>query len=88
MLKAGANKEPRLASIEAETALSDANVNNGGKIIGTGFTLGFLFNALMQVFKGWKEVLGKEFGRPFKGGSISLENNPALLGVVHGQLSF
>jgi putative OPT family oligopeptide transporter len=81
VLKAGANQESRMASIEAETALSDAQVNNGGKIIGSGFALGFLFNALMQVFKGWKEVPGKEFGKPFEGGSISLENNPALLGV-------
>jgi hypothetical protein len=31
--------------------------------------------------KGWKETPTKVFGRPFEGGSISNENNPALLGV-------
>jgi hypothetical protein len=41
----------------------------------------FLFNTLMTVFKGWKEYPTKEFGAPFRGGSVSLENNPALLGV-------
>lgn len=81
VLKAGANEESRRMSIEAEKVMSDEKVNSGGKVIGIGFGLGFLFNTLMQVFKSWKEVPGKEFGRPFEGGSISLENNPALLGV-------
>ncbi len=81
VLKAGANEESRRMSIEAEKVISDDKVNSGGKVIGIGFGLGFLFNTLMQVFKGWKDVPGKEFGAPFQGGSISLENNPALLGV-------
>ncbi|HEV7348566.1 OPT family oligopeptide transporter [Telluribacter sp.] len=81
VLKAGANQESRRASIEAETAVTDSSISSGGKTIGAGFGLGFLFVTLMQVFKGWKEVPGKEFGPPFQGGSISLENNPALLGV-------
>jgi len=81
VLKAGANLQSRQASIEASATQSDASVSNGGKIIGIGFGLGFLFNTLMQVFKSWKEVPAKEFGKPFQGGSISLENNPALLGV-------
>ncbi|MFN2598306.1 MAG: OPT family oligopeptide transporter, partial [Pyrinomonadaceae bacterium] len=29
----------------------------------------------------WKEIPTKVFGKPFEGGSLSLENNPALLGV-------
>lgn len=81
VLKAGANEESRRMSIEAEKVISDDKVKSGGKVIGIGFGLGFLFNTLMQVFKGWKDVPGKEFGAPFQGGSISLENNPALLGV-------
>jgi putative OPT family oligopeptide transporter len=81
VLKAGANQESRQASIEASAMQSDAALNQGGKIIGIGFGLGFLFNTLMQVFKSWKEVPAKEFGKPFEGGSLSLENNPALLGV-------
>lgn len=80
VLKAGANEESRMASVEAKK-ISTNEVSSGGKIIGTGFALGFLFNSLMQVFKTWKEVPEKQFGSPFQGGSISLENNPALLGV-------
>ncbi|QHT69743.1 oligopeptide transporter, OPT family [Rhodocytophaga rosea] len=81
VLKAGANQESRNASIEAATTRADAGITSGGKIIVIGFGLGFLFNTLMQVFKSWKEVPAKEFGKSFEGGSISLENNPALLGV-------
>jgi putative OPT family oligopeptide transporter len=56
VLKAGANEESRAVSIEAEKIKSDESVTNGGKIIGIGFGLGFLFNVLMQVFRGWKDV--------------------------------
>ena len=81
VLIAGASEESRSASIESEKVRSDETAINGGKIIAVGFGMGFLFNTLMQVFKGWKEVPGKQFEAPFKGGSFSLENNPALLGV-------
>jgi putative OPT family oligopeptide transporter len=81
VLKAGANEASRRMSVEAEKVMTDDKVSSGGKVIGMGFGLGFLFNTLMQVFKSWKDVPGKEFGAPFQGGSISLENNPALLGV-------
>jgi putative OPT family oligopeptide transporter len=81
VLIAGASKESRDASIHADREHSDSAAMQGGKIISIGFAMGFLFNALMQVLKGWKEVPTKVFGRPFEGGSISLENNPALLGV-------
>ncbi|MDQ3321763.1 MAG: oligopeptide transporter, OPT family [Acidobacteriota bacterium] len=81
VLKAGASPESRAASIEAEKIGADDAVTRGGKIIAAGFGIGFLFNTLMQVFKAWKDVPGKEFGEPFRGGSVSLDNNPALLGV-------
>ncbi len=81
VLIAGASEESRAASIDSEKENSKAAASTGGKIIGIGFGIGFLFNSLMQVFKGWKEVPGKTFGEPFRGGSVSLENNPALLGV-------
>jgi putative OPT family oligopeptide transporter len=80
VLMAGASKESRDASID-DTAHSDSAAMQGGKIIAIGFAMGFAFNSIMQVLKGWKEVPGKVFGKPFEGGSISLENNPALLGV-------
>jgi putative OPT family oligopeptide transporter len=81
VLMAGASRESRDASIHAERTHSDSAAMQGGKIISIGFAMGFLFNSLMQVLKGWKETPTKVFGRPFEGGSISLENNPALLGV-------
>ena len=81
VLKAGASAESRAASIESERVGADDAATTGGKVIAVGFGIGFLFNSLMQVFKGWKESPGKEFGAPFSGGSVSLENNPALLGV-------
>ena len=37
--------------------------------------------ACEQIFKVMKEIPEKVFGKPFEGASISLENNPALLGV-------
>ncbi len=81
VLIAGASEESRAASVDAEKANTDDAAMHGGKIISIGFVFGFLFNAIMQVFKGWKDIPSKEFDAPFRGGSISLENNPALLGV-------
>jgi putative OPT family oligopeptide transporter len=80
VLIAGASEESKNASEivkkdDAETA------TNGGLIIAAGFAIGFLYNTVMKVFSGWKEYPTKEFGEPFRGGSVSLENNPALLGV-------
>ena len=62
---------------------SDKTAINGGKIIAVGFGMGFLFNTLMQVFKGWKEVPGKQFEAPFKGGSFSLDASEAVVGLDH-----
>lgn len=81
VLMAGASKESREASHVGDSAEAGDSATHGGKIIAIGFGLGFLFNALMQVFKAWKETPTKVFGKPFEGGSISNENNPALLGV-------
>ncbi len=49
-------------------------------IIG-GFTIGFIYYGALEMFKVMKEIPTKVFGKPFEGASISLENNPALLGV-------
>jgi putative OPT family oligopeptide transporter len=83
VLIAGASEESRAAAQTADAAKaeSDDSATHGGKIITIGFVIGFLFNTVMTVFKGWKDVPSKEFEAPFRGGSISLENNPALLGV-------
>jgi putative OPT family oligopeptide transporter len=82
VLKAGASRESREASHEGDTSDTDDAALQGGKIISIGFGVGFLFNVLMQVFSFWKGTPTKEFGEnTFKGGSISLANDPTLLGV-------
>src|SRR5213594_5189412 len=82
VLKAGASDESRAAAAEAakETGIVD-EATTGGKTIITGFGIGFVYYALEQIWKTWKEYPTKVFGRPFEAGSISIENNPALLGV-------
>jgi uncharacterized oligopeptide transporter (OPT) family protein len=47
----------------------------------TGFGLGLAYKTLMAAFKLWKDVPEKVFGAPLKGGSISAEISPELLGV-------
>ncbi len=80
VLIAGASEESKNASEIAKKDDAETAVN-GGLIIAAGFGIGFLYNTVMKVFSGWKEYPTKEFGEPFRGGSVSLENNPALLGV-------
>ena len=82
VLKAGASDESRAAAREGarDTTLVD-QATTGGKTIISGFGIGFLYYGIEQIFKTWKEYPAKVFGKPFEGGSISIENNPALLGV-------
>ncbi len=82
VLKAGASKESREASHEGDLSAGDDTALQGGKIIGVGFAVGFVYNVLMQVFSLWKPDPEKTLSdTTIKGGSVSLENNPALLGV-------
>jgi putative OPT family oligopeptide transporter len=82
VLKAGASKESRNASQLVDINEDDDAALQGGKIIGVGFGLGFLYNVLMQVFSLWNPEPAKELSDDtIKGGSFALENNPALLGV-------
>ncbi len=85
VLKAGASAESRAVANEyAETKVleTDDSALQGGKIISIGFAMGFIYNALMQVFSFWKGEPEHEFSdSTLKGGSVALENNPALLGV-------
>jgi putative OPT family oligopeptide transporter len=83
VLKAAASPESRDAA-HAGDALARAAADeavSGGKIIIGGFAIGFIYYGLQQIFKIMKEVPEKIFGKPFDAASISLENNPALLGV-------
>src|ERR1051326_3473521 len=82
VLKAGASDESRAAAAEGSrhTGIVD-EATTGGKTIITGFGIGFLYYGIEQIWKTWKEYPTKVFGKPFEAGSISIENNPALLGV-------
>ena len=46
-----------------------------------GFGVGVLYYGIQEIWKTWKEYPTKVFGKPFEAGSISIEDNPALLGV-------
>jgi len=47
----------------------------------TGFGIGLVYKTLMNAFKLWKDTPEKILGAPLKGGSISAEISPELLGV-------
>src|SRR5690349_20282809 len=82
VLKAGASTESRVAAAQnAHDTIAVDQAATGGKIIIGGFGMGFLYYGIQSIFKTWKEYPTKIFGRPFEAGSISIENNPALLGV-------
>jgi putative OPT family oligopeptide transporter len=76
VLKAAASRE----GIE-ETGGREDEAASGGKTIFTGFGIGFIYQAAMNAFNGWKNTPEKIFGAPFKAGSISATIEPALLGV-------
>src|SRR5687768_8644684 len=83
VLIAGASKESRdAAHAGGGEASSDDEVLHRGKIIAAGFGIGFLYKSVMDVFSAWNPEPGSNLpDRVLKGGSIHLENNPALLGV-------
>ena len=78
VLKAGASDESRAAAQQgSDKPLAEVR----GLPIFTGLGLGFVYKVAMDAFKTWKDYPEKIFGAPFKAGSISVEVNPALLGV-------
>jgi putative OPT family oligopeptide transporter len=82
VLKAGASDESRAAAMQnAADSGAVTEATTGGRTIITGFGIGFLYYGFQAVWKVWKEYPTKVFGRPFEAGSVSIENNPALLGV-------
>src|SRR6202163_4582780 len=83
VLKAAASPESRDAAHPGDAVARPAAAEavSGGKIIVGGFAIGFIYYGLLQIFKIMKEIPEKVFVKPFGGASISLENNPALLGV-------
>src|SRR5437899_2955177 len=87
VLKAGASEESRAASSAAAkrearaAAIAGLGQNIGAKMIFGGFGIGLVYNTLMKVFRGWKDIPEKVFDAPFKGGSAGMEITPELLGV-------
>jgi len=85
VLKAAATKESLALADKTQTTANAEIVNeeaaSGGKVIFSGFGIGFIYYAVERAFYAWKEIPEKIFGPPFKGGSVGVEINPALLGV-------
>jgi putative OPT family oligopeptide transporter len=80
VLKAGASPESReAASASAKAEKRTGSI--GAKTIFAGFGIGILYNVAMKAFHAWKEAPEKVFGAPLKGGSVSAEISPELLGV-------
>ncbi len=79
VLMAGASAESRAArDPEAE---GDVGEGISARTIFTGFGIGLVYKTLNVAFKGWRDAPGYAFGPPLKGGSISTEVSPELLGV-------
>ena len=82
-MKAGASRESRDAAHagDADARAAADEAVSGGKMIFGGFGIGFIYYGLQQIFKVLKDMPEKIFGAAVQGASISLEINPALLGV-------
>jgi putative OPT family oligopeptide transporter len=79
VLKAGASVESRAA---ADPRAIDGDTQGiSARTIFTGFAIGLLYKTLNVAFKGWRDAPEHVFGAPLKGGSISAEVSPELLGV-------
>jgi uncharacterized oligopeptide transporter (OPT) family protein len=81
VLKAGASGESLAAVGDAQPAGPLADTGIKASTIFTGFGIGLAYKSLMAAFRLWKDVPEKVFGAPLKGGSISAEISPELLGV-------
>ncbi len=82
VLKAGASAASRAAAAGGGGAQSRvAGLAANPAIIFIGFGIGLVYKTLMALFRLWKDIPEKVFGAPFKGGSVSAEISPELLGV-------
>jgi putative OPT family oligopeptide transporter len=81
VLKAGASAESRAVAVAAGTETSEAGKGVGARTIFTGFGIGVAYNVAMKLFPRWKDSPEKVFDAPLKGGSVSCEITPELLGV-------
>ena len=81
VLKAGASGASATAVEGTQPAGPLADTGIKASTIFTGFGIGLTYKTLMAAFRLWKDVPEKVFGAPLKGGSISAEISPELLGV-------
>ncbi|MBL9172691.1 MAG: oligopeptide transporter, OPT family [Verrucomicrobiales bacterium] len=79
VLKAGAGEESRSAADPAYAKSSAHRID--ARTIFTGFAVGLLYKTANVALKLWKDVPEKVFGAPLKGGSISAEISPEMIGV-------
>src|SRR5437899_8307819 len=80
VLKAGASEESKAAA-SPSARKSAGELKLSANTIFTGFGIGLVYKTIMAALRGWKDVPEKIFGGAFKGGSISAEVSPELLGV-------
>jgi putative OPT family oligopeptide transporter len=81
VLIAGASGQSPAVVAGAKPAGPLAETGIKASTIFTGFGIGLAYKTLMAAFRLWKDVPEKVFGAPLKGGSISAEISPELLGV-------
>jgi putative OPT family oligopeptide transporter len=87
LLKAGASADS--LAMASESSRREAELMGRGRAdsgpsaatIFAGFAIGLLYKTAMSAFKLWKDTPEKIFGAPLKGGSVSVEVAPELLGV-------
>ncbi len=79
VLKAGASDESMAAADPQAEGAGSRGIS--ARTIFTGFGIGLAYKSLNIAFKGWLDAVGHVFGAPFKGGSVSMEVSPELLGV-------
>jgi len=80
VLKAGASDDSRAAADPIHRAEALGTTINA-KTIFAGFAIGLLYKTANVAFRLWKDVPEKVFGAPLKGGSISAEISPEMVGV-------
>src|SRR5215831_11948296 len=65
VLKAGTSEESRAASMQGSKTRRGADeAITGGRTIFSGFGVGFLYYGIQEIWKTWKEIPTKTFGRP------------------------
>lgn len=84
VLKAGVDEESRRiaeASTKPAEPKGPALERLDASLIFTGFGIGLLYKTLMAAFRLWKDTPEKIFKTGLKGGSVSADISPELLGV-------